>query len=71
MPFTLQEFAFLGSCDEMAFAYKNKKGNTYYLHNKGKLFYFGKEQKENACDLPEGCMVIESEKTGLPMVKRK
>jgi YHS domain-containing protein len=63
----------------MAFSYVNKKGQTYYLHSKkagkgGKteIYYFAKEPRENALDkVPDGFMVIESEKTALPILKKK
>jgi hypothetical protein len=55
----------------MVYEHKNSKGNTYYLHGKGRLFYFGKEKKENAIDLPEGYGVVENPRTGLPMLKKK
>ncbi|MBA3900787.1 MAG: hypothetical protein H0X62_11360 [Bacteroidetes bacterium] len=65
----------------MAYSYKNSRGQTYYLHSRkaGRggssnrdLFYFGKEQKENAIDkLPEGYEVIESERTGLPILRKE
>lgn len=54
----------------MGFAYTNKKGRTYYLHQKGALYYFAAEPKESI-DLPEGKIVIEHPTTGLPMVKNK
>ena len=54
----------------MAYEFKNKKGITYYLHNKGYLYYFSKDKK-GAIDLPKGLKAIESAKTGLPVVKKK
>lgn len=63
----------------MAYAHTNSKGQTYYLHSKavtlrgGRLqtiYYFGKEVKDGALDeLPEGKMIVENPKTGLPMLK--
>lgn len=55
----------------MSYSQKNSKGTTYYLHNKGKLYYFSKKKGRNACDLPKGMKVIENKKTGLPIVKKK
>lgn len=55
----------------MVFEYKNSKGKTYILHQKGKLYYFSSQQKENAIDLPQGYKIIENNKTGLPMLKKK
>ncbi len=53
----------------MAYSHKNKKGNTYHLHSKGRLFYFSKDPK-GAIDLPKGYKVMENPKTGLPMLKK-
>ncbi len=52
------------------FAYINKKGVTYYLHNRGKLFYFSKDPM-HAVDKPEQFLVVENKMTGLPLVKKK
>ncbi|MDP4038560.1 MAG: hypothetical protein Q8P54_01155 [bacterium] len=64
----------------MAYSHVNSKGQTYYLHKKDvtlkggrqqTIYYFGKEAKEAAIDeLPEGYMVIENERTGLPILKK-
>lgn len=54
----------------MAYSHKNSRGVTYYLHQKGRLFYFSKDAS-GGIDLPEEFIVVESEKTGLPMVKKK
>lgn len=66
----------------MAYEYTNKKGDTYYLHSKEvelrgglkmRIYYFKKEvDDEFALDsLPEEREVIENERTGLPLVRRK
>ena len=54
----------------MAYSHKNKKGTTYHLHQKGRLFFFSKEPKDSI-DLPSGYKVIENERTGLPMIKKE
>lgn len=54
----------------MAFSYKNSKGNTYYLHSRGRLFYFSKDPA-GAIDLPPGYQAMESQATGLPLLKKK
>ncbi len=63
----------------MAYTFKNSKSVTYYLHSKKALlrggerqiFYFGKEMKDNAIDkIPDGYEVKESERTGLPVLKK-
>jgi hypothetical protein len=66
----------------MAFSVVSKKSNkTYYLHSRLQklkggqevtLYYFGGEAKAGAIDaLPEGMEVIENERTGLPMLRKK
>jgi hypothetical protein len=66
----------------MAFSVVSKKsGKTYHLHLKAQkradggttnLFFFAGEVKEGALDkLPDVYTVIENERTGLPMLKRK
>jgi len=64
----------------MAFSYKNKKGDTYYLHARrtqsttGKervLYFFSREQKEGVMnEVPQGYQVAETQ-TGLPVLKKK
>ena len=64
----------------MAYSHTNKKGTTYYLHSKkvmlkgGReqtIYYFAKEVKAEACnDLPEGYIVVENPRTGLPILKK-
>ncbi len=65
----------------MAYAHTNSKDQTYYLHSKEvtlrggrqqRIYYFAKEVKPEAIDaLPEGYMVVENQKTGLPMLKKE
>ncbi|BDC35187.1 hypothetical protein Noda2021_11450 [Candidatus Dependentiae bacterium Noda2021] len=66
----------------MAFSVKSKKsGKTYYLHTKEvklagdrkqKIFYFAGEEGKNSLDaLPAGYEVMENERTGLPMLRKK
>ncbi len=63
----------------MAYSHKNSKGKTYYLHSKDvtlrggrqqTIYYFAGDERSNACDLPAGKKVVESERTGLPLVKK-
>ncbi|MDG1822011.1 MAG: hypothetical protein P8H25_01365 [Flavobacteriaceae bacterium] len=63
----------------MAYSFENSKGKTYYLHTKDvtlkggrnqTIYYFAKDQRDNACDLPDGKKVVENERTGLPFVKK-
>lgn len=66
----------------MAYSVKSKKsGKTYYLHTKEvklaggrlqKIFYFAGEVGKEALDaLPAGYEVMENQRTGLPMLKKK
>jgi len=65
----------------MSFSTVSKKsGKTYFLHSKlvtlkggqkQNIFYFAGEAKENAIDaLPSGYLVVENERTGLPLLKK-
>ena len=54
----------------MAYSHKNSKGVTYWLHNRGKLFFFSKNP-EGAIDKPDNLEVFENPRTGLPMVRKK
>lgn len=64
----------------MAYAHTNKAGQTYLLHSKvvtlrggrqQNIFFFARDEREGALDaVPEGYMVVENAKTGLPMLKR-
>lgn len=65
----------------ISYQYTNSKGTTYHLHKKdvrlkgsGKeqtIYFFAKEAKMGVLDaLPEGYKVVESERTGLPILKR-
>lgn len=63
----------------MAFSYKNKKGDTYYLHGRttktksGKdrtLYFFSKEKKAGTLEeVPKGYKVDETQ-NGLPVLKK-
>lgn len=52
------------------YAHKSSNGKTYYLHSRGRLFFFS-SKKEGGIELPLGYKVIESERTKLPMLKKK
>lgn len=65
----------------MAYSVKSKKtGETYFLHRKevtlrgGRkqtIYYFAREAKADAIDeLPDGYVVMENSRTGLPMLKK-
>ena len=64
----------------MGYSHTNSKGKTYFLHSKDvvlkggrnqTIYYFAKEAKAGACDLPAGKTVVENTKTGLPFCKGK
>ena len=64
----------------MGYKHTNSKGKTYFLHSKDlelkggrnqTIYYFAKDERAEACDLPAGKQVVESPKTGLPFVKGK
>jgi len=54
----------------MAFSFTNSRGQIYWLHQKGKLFFFSKKQEESI-DLPSNLEVFENSRTSLPMVRKK
>lgn len=66
----------------MAYSVKNKKGQTYFLHTKDvtlrggrkqRIYYFARAVKapDAVDELPAGYMVVESKRTGLPILKKK
>lgn len=61
----------------MGYTHVNSKGSTYYLNSKQitlrgnrtqVIYYFSKDDRPEACDLPNGKVVKENPKTGLPVV---
>jgi len=54
----------------VGYKYKNKKGVEYWLHARGSLLFFSRDP-EDSVNLPRGMTVVENERTGLPMVKKK
>jgi len=54
----------------MGFEHTNSRGVKYFLHQRGKLFFFSKSP-ESGIGLPPGFDVVENKITGLPMLKRK
>ena len=66
----------------MAYSYTNSKGQTYYLHSREvnlrggrvqRIYWFAKEVDESRAvdELPAGYEVVESERTGLPILRKK
>ena len=64
----------------MAFSYTNKKGVKYYLHSKNvtlrggrkqTIYYFARDVRPEAIDkVPAGYKVMETERTGMPVLKK-
>lgn len=67
----------------MAYQFTNSKGTTYYLHSKevnlrgsGRnqvIYFFAKDVRPDTelDQLPEGYQVVENQRTGLPVLKKK
>ncbi len=64
-----------------AFSYTNKKGQTYYLHTrevtlkngrKQRIFFFARDVRpDSALDaVPAGYAVMETARTGMPVLKK-
>jgi len=64
----------------MAYSYTNSKGDTYYLHykdvtlrggRKQRIYYFAREVRDGALDeVPAGYKVVETKRTGMPVLKK-
>ncbi|AKM78842.1 MAG: hypothetical protein UX85_C0004G0147 [Candidatus Beckwithbacteria bacterium GW2011_GWB1_47_15] len=64
----------------MAYSYKNSKGVTYYLHykdvtlrggKKQRIYFFARDVRSGALDdLPSGYEVMETKRTGMPVLKK-
>lgn len=64
----------------MAYSYKNSKGQTYYLHSKDvtlkngrrqTIYYFARDIRSGALDrVPGGFEVMETKRTGMPVLKK-
>lgn len=64
----------------MAYAYKNGKGQTYYLHTRKvtlkngrvqQIYFFAREVRDGAMDaVPSGYQVVETQRTGMPVLKK-
>ncbi len=64
----------------MAFTHVNSKSQTYHLHMRDvtlkggriqRIYFFAREVKDGAIDeLPEGYIVVENPRTGLPILKK-
>jgi hypothetical protein len=67
--------------ETMAFAHTNKKGQTYFLHERmvtlrgnnrqQKIYFFSLSQKDGALDaVPAGWQVVETASSGMPVLKK-
>lgn len=64
----------------MAFSYKNSKGQTYYLHTRkvtlknGRvqvIYFFARDVRDGSLDsVPTGYKVMETKRTGMPVLKK-
>ncbi len=64
----------------MAFSYQNAKGVTYYLHGKKvtlkngrmqQIYFFARDVRAEALnEVPAGYMVVETKRTGMPVLKK-
>ncbi len=64
----------------MAFSHTNKKGVKYYLHfkdvtlrggRKQRIYFFARDEREDSLDkVPDGYKVMETERTGMPVLKK-
>jgi hypothetical protein len=65
----------------MAFEFTNSKGVKYYLHFKDvnlkggriqRIYFFARNVRDGSLDeVPEKFKVIETERTGMPILKKK
>ncbi len=64
----------------MAYEFTNKKGVKYYLHFKDvnlkggriqRIYFFARDVRDGSLDaVPAGFKVIETERTGMPILKK-
>ncbi|MEI8232303.1 MAG: hypothetical protein WCG44_01025 [bacterium] len=64
----------------MAFSYQNAKGVTYYLHGKKvtlkngrmqQIYFFARDVRAEALnEVPAGYKVMETKRTGMPVLKK-
>jgi hypothetical protein len=64
----------------MGYKHTNSKGVTYFLNGKdvtlnsnkiSKIYYFSRDERPEAIDLPEDREVAESPRTGMLVLKKK
>ena len=65
----------------MAYEFTNSKGTKYYLHYKDvilkggreqRIYFFARDIKDGSLDaVPDAFKVIETQRTGMPILKKK
>jgi len=65
----------------MAFKFTNSKNVDYYLHfrdvtlrggREQRIYFFARDVRDNSLDaVPEGYEVVETERTGMPVLRKK
>jgi hypothetical protein len=66
--------------DVNAYSHTNSKGQTYYLHTREvtlkngrvqRIYFFARDIRDGALEeVPEGYMVVETKRTGMPVLKK-
>ncbi|MBU0619193.1 hypothetical protein KKD62_03075 [Patescibacteria group bacterium] len=64
----------------MAYSYTNSKKVTYYLHykdvtlrggRKQRIYFFARDERDGSLDaVPAGYKVMETQRTGMPVLKK-
>ena len=64
----------------MAYSYKNGKDQTYYLHTRDvkltngrvqRIYFFARDVRPGSLDeVPAGYKVVETQRTGMPVLKK-
>jgi hypothetical protein len=60
---------FIPSGSNGFFAYKQQRGRIFFAPERQIAFFFKKNR--GSIDLPSGAAIVENQRTGLPMVKKK
>lgn len=59
--------------------HRDSKGNVWYLHTKTvslrnghtqQIYFFARDERDGRCEMPEGFEVIETRRTGMPVLRR-
>jgi len=61
------------------FVYTDTKGQDWYLHTKDvtlrngrvqTIYFFARDEREGRCEKPDNMVVMETARTGMPVLKR-